>query len=1143
MRSLEKNLRNELERTVKDARETAEAAARAALEQLGVGEPNPFPYLSGDEKDVRRRLRVHGRNLGDALSLDKTQEIDRLVEEAAYEHWHRMLFARFLAENDLLMHSDGLVAVTLEECADLAADEGAKNGWDLAARYAARMLPQIFRPDSPVFALDLPPEHQQKLERLVQGLPREVFCASDSLGWVYQFWQAKRKDEVNRSGVKIGARELPAVTQLFTEPYMVSFLLDNSLGAWWGARRLSDADLTTAQSEEELRQKAALPGVPLDYLRFVRGEDGQWAPAAGTFDAWPERLSELKTLDPCCGSGHFLVAAFLMLVPMRMELEGLSAQKAVDAVLKENLNGLEIDSRCVELAAFALALTAWRYPGAGGYRSLPEMNLACSGLPISAKKEEWLKLAKGDGNLEFALDVLYDQFANAPVLGSLIDPTAGLGKGTLYDKPWAEVAPLLARALKGEKDNERAEMGVVAQGLAKAAGLMAGKYWWVITNVPYLGREKQNNNLRDYGDRYSKKASSDLAVLMLERIFGYLEEDGSVSAVLPQNWWVGQAYSEYRKEIIDSIRWIYSIVLGEEAWETFGKRGPNTILVTYSKSLPRKDSKFWALDLSSKPKMPIITREIKSEALKGNSIREYSGLENLFFICQVEQSNNPDHRISLYPLKSTSLLSEYVISGEGCSTGDADRFICKFWEQTWGNGWIRFLSPDSFSRPWGGRELVMLWDNGKGTLSKSNQARIQNTELWNYTGVLVGRVRGITTTLFDGGAFSKGGVLICPKKPEDLNKVYTFLKSEAYEKGLRSLDPRVSASTSVLTKVAFNLATFESFNLPEKTSCDPTQWIFHGHPCGSVVWNDETKMLADGPLRTDATVLQVAVARLLGYRWPAELDSHMDLAALQREWVRRCDALLPFADEDGIVCIPPVGGEAPAVDRLYRLFAAAYGDAWSTATLNALLKEVGYDGKGLEAWLRESFFAEHCKLFQNRPFIWHIWDGLNDGFAALVNYHTLNHKNLEALTYTYLGDWITRQTQDIAAGVDGSVEKLDAATRLQEKLKQILEGEAPYDIFVRWKPLDEQPIGWDPDLNDGVRLNIRPFMSVKDVKKKGAGILREKPNIKWDKDRGKDVESAPWYNLGLQYGGKEGDRINDHHLSLAEKKKAREEKN
>jgi len=85
-----------------------------------------------------------------------------------------------------------------------------------------------------------------------------------------------------------------------------------------------------------------------------------------------------------------------------------------------------------------------------------------------------------------------------------------------------------------------------------------------------------------------------------------------------------------------------------------------------------------------------------------------------------------------------------------------------------------------------------------------------------------------------------------------------------------------------------------------------------------------------------------------------------------------------------------------------------------------------------------------------------------------------------------------------------------------------LEGEDPYDIFVRWKPLEEQSIGWGPDLNDGVRLNIRPFII--------ADVLRKKPKIKWNKDRGKDPADAPW---GI-------DRINDRHLSLAEKQAARD---
>ena len=196
-----------------------------------MGEAAPIAHLDPHQRDRCRRLRAHGRQLGDRRESNGEQSDDRLVEKIAYEHWHRMLFARFLAENGLLMYHDPEVsiAVTLEECEDLAEDEGADNGWELAARFAARMLPQIFQPDSPVFELALPPEHQQNLERLLVELSPDMFTASDSLGWVYQFWQAKKKEEVNASEVKIGARELPAVTQLFTEPYMVAFLLDNSL--------------------------------------------------------------------------------------------------------------------------------------------------------------------------------------------------------------------------------------------------------------------------------------------------------------------------------------------------------------------------------------------------------------------------------------------------------------------------------------------------------------------------------------------------------------------------------------------------------------------------------------------------------------------------------------------------------------------------------------------------------------------------------------------------------------------------------------------------------------------------------------------------------------------------------------------------
>jgi hypothetical protein len=237
------------------------------------------------------------------------------------------------------------------------------------------------------------------------------------------------------------------------------------------------------------------------------------------------------------------------------------------------------------------------------------------------------------------------------------------------------------------------------------------------------------------------------------------------------------------------------------------------------------------------------------------------------------------------------------------------------------------------------------------------------------------------------------------------------------------------------------------------------------------------------------------------------------------------DGLETLADEDGIVCLAPVRGERPASERVRALLGAAFGEEWSPAKEADLLAEASYAGKPLEQWLRDGFFEQHCQLFHQRPFVWQVWDGRKDGFSALVNYHRLDRVTLEKLAYAYLGDWIRQQEAGVETGIVGSELRLAAAQELQGKLNLVLDGERPYDIFVRWKPIEDQPLGWDPDLDDGVRLNIRPFFM--------AGVLRKNPKVNWNKDRGKDLESAPWYPVF------KGDRINDYHLTLAEKRAAR----
>ena len=296
-------LRRALEKAVKDARLIAEEGAWDAIRRLGVADSRAPSYLNDDENELRRHLRAHARALGDAFDRsDEAQETKRLVEAAAYAHWHRMLFARFLAERSLLRNPEYDVPVSLEDCRELAEAEGLTDPWIVAERYAASMLPAVFRIDDPVLSIELDPVETQKLHRLVTGLDAEVFQAEDSLGWAYQFWRAAEKDAVNKSGVKIGADELPAVTQLFTEPYMVRFLLHNTLGAWWAGKVLA-ADPTLAQNaadENELRGACSLPDYSFDMLRYVReGGDGPWRPAAGSFQNAPPAGRRRRRRSPC----------------------------------------------------------------------------------------------------------------------------------------------------------------------------------------------------------------------------------------------------------------------------------------------------------------------------------------------------------------------------------------------------------------------------------------------------------------------------------------------------------------------------------------------------------------------------------------------------------------------------------------------------------------------------------------------------------------------------------------------------------------------------------------------------------------------------------------------------------------------------
>ena len=1061
MTLLDSTQRGKLEKAVIKARELSLQGAVNALRAFAVHHHEPYSHMDIDERVLRNELREKARLLGDNTTPNKGHTIAKLAYELAYEYWHRMLFARFLEANNLLIHPEHNIAVTLEECDELGKEEGHDDKWQAAAHYASKMLPNIFRQDDPLMKLRYATEDRMALEELIESIAEEVFKADDSLGWVYQYWQTAEKERINAEGNKIDGESIAAVTQLFTEPYMVHFLIDNTLGAWWTARN---------------------PGVtaPVEFKYLRTLEDG--TPAAGSFEGWPNELNDITMLDPCMGSGHFVVDVFSVMAPLRMQAEGLNKEEACDAVIKENIHGLELDDRCTQIAAFNLALTAWKF--CGKYRELPEMNLACCGIAPTGKKEDWVKLANGETDpgkkerVKGGLARMYDLFQQAPELGSLIDPTT-IEKDALTSD-FEELQPFLKDALGTEREQKINERVVIAAGVAKAGCLLAKKYVWQITNVPYLGRGRQIDNgvLQNYSENYYSKSKSDLATVFYEKMLNSNINGGTSCSVIPQNWLFLTSYKDLRKDFLDKYQWNLVARLGSGAFSQISGEVVNVALVSISNCNTKDIHSFLGLDVA----------DLKSV------LEKQSGLSTIILrdVIQEKQKKNPNYKVILETFDySLNLLESFAPPYTGLQTGDNPKHLFQYWEFDSLLNWDYIQRTTSETIDYGGCELVVSFQNGKGKLNNEPGAVLRNTHIVGKKGVVVHRMGKLPITIFTGNLLDQNAVAIIPSSIEYLESIWCYLSSNRFNEDVRKLDKKLGVAPATIGQVPFDIKHWQKVaeekypgGLQKPYSSDPTQWLFHGN-----------SLFTESPL-------QVAIARLMGYEWPAENDKEMELSDEAKEKIQFIKELeLPF-DEDGIVCIPPVNGEASAAIRLRENIIKIWGEQYNGNTISELINKEGSKKRDLEQYLREDFFTHHCKLFKNRPFIWHIWDGRKDGFSVLVNYHKLDKATLEKLIYTYLGDWINQCELKRQNNVSGSDGLLSAAKALKEKLLLILEGEPPYDLFIRWKSLPKQPIGWEPDINDGVRLNVYPFIQ--------AGVLRKKFNVKWSKDRGKNPSGSHW---------------------------------
>lgn len=309
--------------------------------------------------------------------------------------------------------------------------------------------------------------------------------------------------------------------------------------------------------------------------------------------------------------------------------------------------------------------------------------------------------------------------------------------------------------------------------------------------------------------------------------------------------------------------------LGPGAFETISGHVVNVALIAITARMPVNDHCFAGVDVSS-AKQP----EEKAARLRSDENSE------LVLLLQSGQLSNPDSVITFSSAHGSAMLNEFAVGLVGILNGDSERFEKMFWElPNKGKRWeFEQSTPDSTCH-YGGREKAILWDGGDGELrafarsvrERLHDADYRGNQAWGKWGVAVKQIGDLPVSLYNGDKFDTNVAVVLPKDPSHLPAIWAYCSSADYVKAVRTINQTLNVTNASLVKVPFDLAHWETVakerypnGLPEPESDDPTQWIFHGRPEHST------------------SPLQVATARLLGYRWPAEIEKDIRLPEKQQ---------------------------------------------------------------------------------------------------------------------------------------------------------------------------------------------------------------------------------------------------------------------
>ena len=365
------------------------------------------------------------------------------------------------------------------------------------------------------------------LVRLREEIGKEA--PIELIGWLYQFYNSEKKDEIFAKKERIAKENVPAVTQLFTPDWIVKYMVENSLG------KLS---LESTGINENLKN---------NWKYYIESELDK--------NSEKIKIEDVKILDPAMGSGHILVYTFDLLFEMYENL-GWSTKDSVLSILKNNLYGLEIDERAGQLASFALMMKA-REKFSRLFSVLKReeaFKLNTLIIEESNNLSEKIKNKLKDNNLN-NLSKIIEDFEDAKEYGSILkletidretlEKEFNLLKESLDNEQGTLIFNEDELDINIEEDLELIE-SLIVQHIA-----LTNKYEAVITNPPYMGGKGFSPRLKTYVEKNYKDTKSDLFAVFIERCNEFTKKNCYTSMITMQSWMFLSSFENLRKNIIE----------------------------------------------------------------------------------------------------------------------------------------------------------------------------------------------------------------------------------------------------------------------------------------------------------------------------------------------------------------------------------------------------------------------------------------------------------------------------------------------------------------------------------------------------------------------------------------------------------------